>query len=79
MCSGQFHSIGEGHEQNGSDSQQKETSDEGKTVQYALSNCDTVTEPLLEMLVHLKKKKENKQSMIYVELLRNKEYKRSGI
>ena len=35
MCAGLLHSNGEGHEQDGSDSQQKETEDEGKTVQYA--------------------------------------------
>ena len=35
MIASQFHSIGEGHEQNVSDSQQKETADEGKTAQYA--------------------------------------------
>ena len=35
MRAGQFHSIREGHEQDVSDSQQKETADEGKTVQYA--------------------------------------------
>ena len=35
MIASQFHSIGEGHEQDVSHFQQKETADEGKTAQYA--------------------------------------------
>ena len=35
MIASQFHSIGEGHEQDVSHFQQKETADEGKTTQYA--------------------------------------------
>ena len=42
MIASQFHSIGEGHEQDVSHFQQKETADEGKTIQHADLKCERV-------------------------------------